>query len=513
MAARLFACGPYEVTFPSWVACAEGYYKASRPSMDLVMSPCAHGDGCSLSGSLSLVVKFVRPRTLPSLVGGRFGGSVTGIVEQASRYRIDLDESVLPRSWYNIAVDLPYKIEPHLHPTEDRPAVEADFDWLWPTECLRIELLKGRYATDSQIEIPQPIFDAYARYRPSPLVRASGLEQYLDTPHRIFYKREDLNPGGSHKFNTALVQAYYAAQDGVETLVTDTGAGQWGTALALACATFGLKLKVFMVRKSFDEKPYRRNLMRMLGAEVISSPSTATEVGRDVLADDPTSPGSLGIGMAEAIELVRADPTHRLALGCMSYYAALHQTVIGLETKRQLEIVGLEPDVLVGCVGGGSNFTGFVAPFVTESQRPLCVAAEPAAVPTLTKGEFRYDWADSNGQTPRIPMYTLGNDFVPPPIHSGGLRYHGKTPILSSLVQHGLITARAFDQQEVFTAGQTFLRTEGVLPAPESAHAILAAIDEVRNTPAGTAPRTIVICLSGHGYLDLQGYADVLDLA
>ncbi|RDG39827.1 TrpB-like pyridoxal phosphate-dependent enzyme [Streptomyces corynorhini] len=436
---------------------------------------------------------------------------MTTAEQQAAPNRFVLSEDEVPTHWYNLVVDLPYDIEPHLHSKEDRPALEEDYDWLWPTECLRIELLKGRYATDSWIEVPERVHSTYTRYRPSTLVRAKGLEQYLDSSDRIFYKREDLNPGGSHKFNTALAQAYYAAQDGVETLVTDTGAGQWGTALALACAAFGLKLKVFMVRKSFDEKPYRRNLMRMLGAEVISSPSETTDAGRGVLANAPDSPGSLGIGMAEAIELVRDNPSHRLALGCMSYYAAMHQTVIGLETQAQLAKAGVGADVLVGCVGGGSNFTGFVAPFVTGSEKPLCIAAEPATVPTLTKGEFRYDWADSERQTPRIPMYTLGSDFVPPPIHSGGLRYHGKTPILSSLVKHGLVTPRSFDQQEVFEAGQLFLRTEGVLPAPESSHAILAAIEEARRGTSG-APRNIVICLSGHGYLDLQGYADVLGL-
>jgi tryptophan synthase beta chain len=435
--------------------------------------------------------------------------TVTIAEERSTANRFVLSEDEVPQRWYNLVVDLPYDIDPPLHSTEDRPALTEDYDWLWPTECLKIEFLQGRYATDPWIEVPDPVLRTYRRYRPSTLVRAKGLEEYLDTPHQIFYKREDLNPGGSHKFNTALAQAYYAAQDGVETLVTDTGAGQWGTALALACAAFGIKLKVFMVRKSFDEKPYRRNLMRMLGAEVVSSPSRTTRTGRGVLDKDADSPGSLGIGMAEAIELVRHEPSHRLALGCMSYYAAMHQTVIGLETQAQLAQAGVGADVLVGCVGGGSNFTGFVAPFVTGDDRPLCIAAEPASVPTLTTGEFRYDWADYERQTPRIPMYTLGSDFVPPPIHSGGLRYHGKTPILSSLVKHGLITPRSFEQQEVFEAGRLFLRTEGVLPAPESSHAILAAIDEAKQ---GGKPRTIVICLSGHGYLDLQGYADVLDL-
>lgn len=423
-------------------------------------------------------------------------------------HRIYLPEDQLPDAWYNVAVELPFSLDPHLDPVADRVARSEDFAWLWPRECLDIEFLVGRYGSQRLIEIPAPVLREYRRYRPSPLVRARGLEAHLGTRHEIYYKREDLNPGGSHKLNTALAQAYYAAQDGVKTLVTDTGAGQWGTALALACAAFGLKLKVFMVRKSFDEKPYRRNLMRMLDAEVYASPSLETRVGREVRSEDEDSPGSLGIGMAEAIELVREAPDHRLALGCMSYYAALHQTVIGLETKAQLRQVGREADVLVGCVGGGSNFTGFIAPFVTDDRPPLCIAAEPAAIPTLTQGEFRYDWADYGRHTPRIQMYTLGSDFMPPAIHSGGLRYHGKTPILSAMVKHGLVTPRDFGQEDVFRAGQLFLKTEGVLPAPETSHAILAAIEEAKEDSGAT--KTIVICFSGHGYLDLPGYADVL---
>ena len=438
---------------------------------------------------------------------------MTAVDQRTTPNKIYLAESELPAQWHNLAVDLPFEMPPHLDPVADREVGAEDFTWLWPRELLQIELRLGRYRTESFIDIPEPVREIYARYRPSPLVRAKGLEEHLGTRHEIYYKREDLNPGGSHKFNTALAQAYYAAQDGVDTLVTDTGAGQWGTALALACATFGLKLKVFMVRKSYEEKPYRRNLMRMLGAEVISSPSPTTASGRKVLADDPNSAGSLGIGMSEAVELVRETPGHKLALGCMSYYAAMHQTVIGLETRKQLAVIDRTADILVGCVGGGSNFTGFVSPFVTgDGPAPRCVAAEPSTVPTLTRGEFRYDWADYGKHTPRVPMYTLGNEFVPPPIHSGGLRYHGKTPILSALVKNGLVTPKAFDQDDVFAAGQTFLRTEGVLPAPESSHAILAAIEEATD-PAHTEPKTIVICLSGHGYLDLQGYADVLDLA
>jgi tryptophan synthase beta chain len=439
---------------------------------------------------------------------------VTVVSPETSKvHKVYLEEADIPQRWHNTAVDLNVEMPPHLDSVEDRPAEVEDYDWLWPRECLKIELRQDQYGRDSWIDIPEPVLAAYRRYRPSPLVRARGLEEHLGTRHEIYYKREDLNPGGSHKFNTALAQAYYAAQQGVRTLVTDTGAGQWGTALALACVAFDLELKVFMVRKSFEEKPYRRHLMQLLGADVYASPSSVTATGREVLAADPDSSGSLGIGMAEAIELVRDLPDHRLALGCMSYYAAMHQTVIGLETQKQLEKVGRRADVLVGCVGGGSNLTGFVSPFLAgPDPAPLCIAAEPDTVPTLTKGEFRYDWADYGRHTPRIPMYTLGSDFLPPPIHSGGLRYHGKTPILSALVKNGMIEPRAFAQQDVFTAGQLFLKTEGVLPAPESSHAIVAAIREAQN-PARVDPCTIVICLSGHGYLDLQGYSDVLALA
>jgi len=419
----------------------------------------------------------------------------------------------VPRQWYNLATDLPFELDPPMDPVEWREVGPEDFNWLWPKECLQIELRLGKYRTDPAIDIPDPVLSHYQRYRPSPLVRARGLEEHLGTRDEIYYKREDLNPGGSHKFNTALAQAYYAAQDGVSTLVTDTGAGQWGTALALACTAFGLQLKVFMVRKSFDEKPYRRSLMRMLGADVYSSPSMITEIGRQVVKEDTDSPGSLGIGMAEAIELVRNTPGTRLALGCMSYYAAMHQTIIGAELHEQLAAIGRMPDVLIGCVGGGSNLVGFIAPFVTrkERERPLCVAAESSAVPTLTQGEFRYDWADFGRQMPRIRMYTLGSDFLPPPIHAGGLRYHGKTPVLSALVKHGMVVPRAFGQREALEAGRLFLQTEGVLPAPESCHAVRGAIDEATSDVPGRV-RTIVICLSGHGYLDLQAYTDVLGL-
>ncbi|MDE0661402.1 MAG: TrpB-like pyridoxal phosphate-dependent enzyme [Gammaproteobacteria bacterium] len=432
--------------------------------------------------------------------------------------KIFLSESQLPRSWYNIVAELPFDVPRPLHPIEDRGVEIDDFDWLWPLECLRIELQEGKYGTDPWIEIPPFIADVYRRYRPSPLVRARALEKYLGTPAEIYYKREDLNPAGSHKFNTALVQAYYAAQEEhsrIHTMATDTGAGQWGAALAMACETVGLNCCVFMIRKSFEEKPYRRYLMRMAGADVYPSPSELTDTGRSVLKDDPDNSGSLGIGMSEAIEFVKEDPGRRLALGCMSYYAVLHQSVIGLETRQQLEQIDRTPSLMIGCVGGGSNFTGFVAPFVRDriGGKPIEFRAiEPDSIPTLSQGEYRYDWADFSELTPRILMYTLGHRFVPPPVHSGGLRYHGKTPVLSALVKNNVVNTRTYSQQEVFDAGRVFLKTEGVLAAPESAHAVLGAIDAAREASNTEKTPVIVFCLSGHGYLDLKGYSDVLDL-
>ena len=432
--------------------------------------------------------------------------------------KIILPESSLPQHWYNIVAELPFDVPKPLHPIEDRAVQIDDFDWLWPRECLRIELQEDKYGTDAWIEIPEFISDVYRRYRPSPLVRARSLEKHLGTPAEIYFKREDLNPAGSHKFNTALVQAYYATQEDdsqIHCMVTDTGAGQWGAALAMACETLGLACSVFMIRKSYDEKPYRRYMMRMAGADVYSSPSELTATGRQILKDDPDNSGSLGIGMSEAIEFVKENSGRRLALGCMSYYAVLHQSIIGLETKLQLEQIDRSPDLMVGCVGGGSNFTGFIAPFVRDKIEGSPVefrAIEPESIPTLSEGEYRYDWADFSELTPRILMYTLGHRFVPPPVHSGGLRYHGKTPVLSALVKNDVVGTRTYSQREVFDAGRLFLRTEGVLAAPESAHAVLGAIDAARDASKAGRKQVIVLCLSGHGYLDLKGFSDVLDL-
>ncbi|MGH9346363.1 MAG: TrpB-like pyridoxal phosphate-dependent enzyme [Vicinamibacterales bacterium] len=426
-----------------------------------------------------------------------------------------LSGAAVPRHWYNPIAALSLAVPPPLDVASDRLVTHEDFAWLWPSECLKIELRLGSYGKDATVPVPEAVHEFYRRYRATPLVRAHGLERYLRTTAEIYYKREDQNPGGSHKFNTALAQACYAAKERVSTLVTDTGAGQWGTALALACRQFGLNCVVFMVRKSFDEKPYRRHLMELLGARVISSPSTETDVGNKVLAEDARSTGSLGIGMSEAIEFVRNHGESRLALGCMSYYACMHQTVIGIETAEQLRRIDRKPDVLIGCVGGGSNFVGFISPFIEARLRGAqidLIAVEPEDVPCLSRGVYRYDFADFNGQTPRIAMYTLGHRFQPPPVHAGGLRYHGKTPTLSYLVKEKIVMPRAYSQRSVFEAGRLFLACEGVLPAPESSHAVLAAIDEAERATAEHCRRVIVFCLSGHGYLDLAGYKDVLGL-
>jgi tryptophan synthase beta chain len=428
--------------------------------------------------------------------------------------KIILPEEEVPNQWFNIIPQLPFTIPLPLD-DENNSIDFNDLKWLYSTECLKIELQKGKYLTDSYIKIPESVYNEYVKYRPTPLVRAKGLEEYLDTPAEIYYKREDQNPAGSHKINTALAQAYYASQDDIKILVTDTGAGQWGAALAIACQVYNIHSVIFMIKKSFDEKPYRRYLMELIGAEVIASPSKRTKTGKLLLETNPENTGSLGIGMSEAIELVKARIDTRLALGCMSYYAVLHQTVIGLETKAQLNRINHNPDIMVGCVGGGSNFVGFIAPFVTskvEGSQIRFIAAEPDSVPCLTKGTYRYDWADYNQLTPKIKMFTLGNKFIPPDIHSGGLRYHGKTPILSSLVKNNLIEAESYPQKEVFKAGKLFFETEHILPAPESSHAILATIKEAKKAKQENIKKIIVFCLSGHGYLDLQGYANVFNM-
>jgi tryptophan synthase beta chain len=416
-----------------------------------------------------------------------------------------LDESRIPRAWYNIVPDLPVPPAPVLHPATGQPVGPDDLSPIFP-----MGLIAQEVSAEPEIEIPEPVRDAYRLYRPSPLYRAHRLERALDTPAHIYYKYEGTSPAGSHKPNTAIPQAFYNQQEGVRRLATETGAGQWGSALASAGALFGLEVKVYMVRASYDQKPYRRNLMELYGAEVVASPSPTTAFGRQVLRDHPDSPGSLGIAISEAVEDAVGRDDTRYALGSVLNHVLLHQTVIGLEAIEQMEMAGERPDIIIGCVGGGSNFAGLAFPFVGQMLRGEAsyrfVAVEPEAAPSLTKGVYEYDYGDAARLTPMVKMYTLGHDFVPEPIHAGGLRYHGMSPLVSLLKAHNVIEARAVHQRPTFEAGVQFARTEGIAPAPESAHAIRAAIDEALEAREQGTPRVILFGLSGHGHFDLSSY-------
>ena len=410
----------------------------------------------------------------------------------------------LPKYYYNLKADLPELPPPPLHPVTGQPISPADLEGLFPKSLIEQEISTERF-----IEIPEKVRKAYAEYRPTPLKRAKKLEKYLNTPARIYFKYEGTNASGSHKLNTALAQAYFNTLDGTEQLTTETGAGQWGSALAYATNFFGLKLTVYMVGISYDQKPYRRIFMETFGARVVKSPSQETAAGRKVLEADPNSPGSLGIAISEAVEVAMSDPKTKYALGSVLDHVLLHQTVIGQEVYEELSLLGEKPDVLIACVGGGSNFGGFTFPFVREKlkgENIEIIAVEPKACPTLTEGEYKYDFGDVAGLTPKMPMYTLGYDFIPPGIHAGGLRYHGDSPLVSLLYKNKIISAKAYPQLKVFEAGVTFARTEGIIPAPESSHAIAAAIDEAIKCREEGVAKTIVFNLSGHGYFDLSAY-------
>ncbi|ABB15222.1 TrpB-like pyridoxal phosphate-dependent enzyme [Carboxydothermus hydrogenoformans] len=410
----------------------------------------------------------------------------------------------LPKYYYNLKADLPELPPPPLHPFTGQPISPADLESLFPKSLIEQEISTERF-----IEIPEKVREAYAEYRPTPLKRAKKLEKYLNTPARIYFKYEGTNASGSHKLNTALAQAYFNKLDGTEQLTTETGAGQWGSALAYAANFFGLKLTVYMVGISYDQKPYRRIFMETFGARVVKSPSPETAAGRKVLEADPNSPGSLGIAISEAVEVAMSDPKTKYALGSVLDHVLLHQTVIGQEVYEELSLLGEKPDVLIACVGGGSNFGGFTFPFVREKlkgENIEIIAVEPKACPTLTEGEYKYDFGDVAGLTPKMPMYTLGYDFIPPGIHAGGLRYHGDSPLVSLLYKNKIISAKAYPQLKVFEAGVTFARTEGIIPAPESSHAIAAAIDEAIKCREESVAKTIVFNLSGHGYFDLSAY-------
>jgi tryptophan synthase beta chain len=413
-----------------------------------------------------------------------------------------LTERQIPTHWVNLLPDLPGEPLPPLHPGTLQPAGPDDLAAIFP-----MSLIMQEVSPEPEIEIPEPVREVYKQWRPSPLFRARRLERELGTPAHIYYKYEGVSPAGSHKPNTAVAQAYENAQAGIRRLSTETGAGQWGSALAFACALFGLECEVFMVGSSYDQKPYRRSMMETWGATVHRSPSDLTEAGR-ANAEHPT--GSLGIAISEAVEVAAGRDDTNYSLGSVLNHVCLHQTVIGQEAIAQMELAGEQPDVVIGCVGGGSNFAGLSFPYVREvlrgNARMRFLAAEPAACPTLTRGVYRYDFGDTAGLTPLMPMYTLGHDFVPPPVHAGGLRYHGDAPMLCGLVRAGLIEAQAYGQNAVFAAAVQFARSEGIIPGPEPAHAIRAVLDEAEAAKQAGEARVILFGLSGHGHFDLSAY-------
>jgi len=420
-----------------------------------------------------------------------------------------LTEKEMPTAWYNAAADLPFRLAPPLHPVTLQPLGPADLAPLFP-----MALIEQEVSTRPYIDIPGEVIDVLSSWRPTPLYRARALEKALGTPARIYYKYEGTSPAGSHKPNTAVAQAYYNKKEGIRRLTTETGAGQWGSALALACAMFGLECTVYMVKVSYNQKPYRRSLMQSYGAEVLASPTDRTAAGRAVLARDPASNGSLGIAISEAVEDAAPRPDTHYSLGSVLNHVILHQTVIGEEAVKQMEMAGDYPDYVIGCFGGGSNFGGIAMPFLREKMKkgsgPRLIAVEPAACPSLTRGVLAYDYGDTAGIAPVTRMYTLGHNFIPEGIHAGGLRYHGAAPLISALVEHGLVEARAYPQLPVFEAALTFARAEGILPAPESAHAIKAALDLALECREAGRAETILFNLSGHGHFDLSAYDDYL---
>ena len=420
----------------------------------------------------------------------------------AETVKFTLSEDRIPTHWVNLLPDLPGDPLPPLNPGTMEPAGPDDLTPIFP-----MSLIGQEVSGDPEVEIPDAVRDAYRLWRPTPLYRARRLERELDTPARIYYKYEGVSPAGSHKPNSAVAQAYANKEAGIERLVTETGAGQWGSALALACSMFGLECLVYMVGASYDQKPYRRAMMESWGARVIRSPSDTTESGRSQAAH---TTGSLGIAISEAVEVAAGHDGTNYALGSVLNHVCLHQTVIGQEALAQMEMAGDEPDVVVGCVGGGSNFAGLSFPFIRrvlrDGAQTRFVAAEPAACPTLTRGVYHYDFGDTVGLTPLMPMYTLGHDFVPPPVHAGGLRYHGDSPIVCGLVKHGLVEPRAYKQNETFAAAVRFARTEAILPAPEPAHAIRAVMDEAEAAREAGEERVILFGLCGHGHFDMSAY-------
>jgi tryptophan synthase beta chain len=421
-----------------------------------------------------------------------------------------LSEDQIPKAWYNIAADLPIPPAPVLHPGTGQPIGPADLAPLFP-----MALIGQEVSTEREIEIPDPVREAYRLYRPSPLFRAHRLEKVLDSPAHIYYKYEGGSPAGSHKPNTAIAQAFYNKQEGTKRIATETGAGQWGSALAFAGALFDLEVKVYMVRASYDQKPYRRILMETYGASVVPSPSPTTNYGRAVLAEHPDSPGSLGMAISEAVEDAATRDDTKYSLGSVLNHVLIHQSVVGLEAIQQMAMAGEEPDMIIACAGGGSNFAGLAFPFLGQTFRGgrkyQVIAVEPEAAPSLTRGVYAFDYGDTGKMAPIVKMFTLGADFIPEPIHAGGLRYHGMAPMVSLLKDHGDIEARAVHQGKAFAAGVAFARAEGILPAPESAHAIRVAMDEAIAAKATGEKKVILFNLSGHGHFDLAAYQKFLD--
>lgn len=429
---------------------------------------------------------------------------------QLERRKITLEEHEIPENYYNIVADMPNKPLPPLNPATMEPIGPEALAPLFP-----IELIKQEVTTDKYVEIPDEVRHIYSIYRPTPLFRAYGLEKALDTPAKIYYKYEGVSPTGSHKPNTAIPQAFYNKQEGVKRITTETGAGQWGSALSFACNRFDIECEVYMVKLSYEHKPYRKIMMNTFGAKVFSSPTNLTEAGRKILAENPGTTGSLGIAISEAIERAASDPHTKYALGSVLNHVKLHQTIIGQEAIKQMEKVGEMPDIVIAPFGGGSNFAGLAFPFLRlnfeEGRNIRCIASEPSSCPKLTRGVFRYDFGDTVGMTPLLPMYTLGHNFLPAPIHAGGLRYHGAGVIVSQLLRDNLIEAKAHDNVEVFQAGVLFAQAEGIIPAPEATHGIATAIAEANKCKEEGVSKTILFNLCGHGNFDMKAYEDFFD--
>lgn len=423
-----------------------------------------------------------------------------------SQHKFLLDESKLPKAWYNINADMPVPPQPVLHPATLEPVTPDFLGVLFPMNLILQEI-----STERWVEIPEPIREVYKLWRPTPMFRAVRLERMLDTPAHIYYKYEGVSPVGSHKPNTAVAQAWFNKEAGTKALTTETGAGQWGSALAMACNFFGLDLEVYMVKVSYNQKPYRRVIMQNFGAEVYASPTERTQYGRSVLAENPDHPGSLGVAISEAVEAAATSGgAKKYSLGSVLGHVLMHQTVVGLEALQQMELAGEYPDIVIGCIGGGSNFAGFTYPFLhknfTEGRKTRVIAVEPASCPSVTKGRYTFDYGDTAAMAPIVKMYTLGHTFIPPGIHAGGLRYHGMAPSVSALVDHGDIEARAVRQLETFEAGVMFAKAEGILPAPEANHAVRAAIDEALLCKRDGVKKVIAFNLCGHGHFDMSAY-------